>query len=79
MKLYFYTCKLKFLQISPTHALVSFSVTSVSSVAVGKKMDLLLMDIPDYSYLAYHLGINPVHTVIKSGEVVVKERRTVYE
>jgi imidazolonepropionase len=51
----------------------------VGSIAVGKKMDLLLMDIPDYSYLAYHLGINPVHTVLKNGEVVVKNRQLVYE
>jgi imidazolonepropionase len=49
------------------------------SVAVGKKMDLVLMDIPDYSYLAYHLGINPVHTVLKNGEVVVENHRPVYE
>lgn len=51
----------------------------VGSLAVGKKMDLLLMDIPDYSYLAYHLGINPIHTVIKSGEIVIKEHSLVYE
>jgi imidazolonepropionase len=51
---------------------------SVGSIAVGKKMDLLLMDIPDYSYLAYHIGINPVHTAIKSGEVVIKDRQLVY-
>jgi imidazolonepropionase len=51
----------------------------VGSISVGKKMDLLLMDIPDYSYLAYHLGINPVHTVIKNGEVVVDNRQVVYE
>jgi imidazolonepropionase len=50
----------------------------VGSIAVGKKMDVLLMDIPDYSYLAYHLGINPIHTVIKSGEVVVRDRKLVY-
>jgi len=47
----------------------------VGSVDIGKKMDLVLMDIPDYSYIAYHLGINPVHTVIKSGELVVEDRR----
>jgi imidazolonepropionase len=46
----------------------------IGSIAVGKKMDLILMDIPDYSYMAYHLGINPVHTVIKAGEVVIKNR-----
>ncbi len=51
----------------------------VGSIALGKKMDLLLMDIPDYSYLAYHLGINPIHTIVKSGEVVVKDRRIVYK
>ena len=45
---------------------------SVGSVCLGKKMDLLLADIPDYSYLAYHLGINPFHTIIKSGEVVAE-------
>jgi imidazolonepropionase len=50
----------------------------VGSIALGKKMDVILMDIPDYSYLAYHIGINPVHTVIKSGEVVVKDKKIVY-
>ncbi len=51
----------------------------VGSIALGKKMDLLLMDIPDYSYLAYHIGINPIHTILKSGEVVVKERQLVFK
>lgn len=51
----------------------------VGSISVGKKMDLLLMDIPDYSYLAYHLGINPIHTIIKSGEVVVKNRQLIFD
>ena len=40
-------------------------------------MDLLLLDIPDYRYLAYHPGINPIHTVIKSGKVVVQNRQIV--
>ena len=51
----------------------------VGSIALGKRMDVLLMDIPDYSYLAYHLGINPIHTIIKSGEVVVKAHQIVFE
>ena len=46
---------------------------SVGSVAVGKKMDLLLADIPDYSYLAYHPGLLPWDTIIKSGEMVVEK------
>ena len=44
---------------------------SVGSLAKGKELDMLLLDIPDYQYLAYHPGINPIHTVIKSGKVVV--------
>ena len=51
---------------------------SIGSIEVGKKMDVLLMDIPDYSYLAYHIGINPIHTVVKSGEIVLKDRKLVY-
>jgi len=50
----------------------------VGSIKIGKKMDLLLFDVEDYSYIAYHVGINPIHTVIKSGEVVVKDFKLVY-
>jgi len=49
----------------------------VGSLAVGKKLDLLLLDIPDFQYLAYHLGINPVHTVLKAGKVVVRNRQII--
>lgn len=51
----------------------------VGSLALGKKMDMLLLDIPDYEYLAYHPGIQPIHTVIKAGEVVVNDRRIVFK
>jgi imidazolonepropionase len=47
----------------------------VGSLAVGKKLDLLLLDVPDYQYLAYHLGINPVRTVLKAGKIVVRDRQ----
>ena len=46
----------------------------VGSLAEGKELDLLLLDIPDYQYLAYHPGINPVRTVLKSGKLVVRDR-----
>lgn len=48
------------------------------SLAVGKDLDLLLLDIPDYQYLAYHPGIDPLRTVLKSGRVVVHDRRIVH-
>ena len=52
---------------------------SVGSLAVGKKLDLLLLDVPDYRYLAYHPGIQPVHTVLKSGIPVVKNHWIAYK
>ncbi len=51
----------------------------VGSLALGKELDLLLLDVPDYPYLAYHLGIDPLRAVIKSGRVVVRERRLAEE
>lgn len=47
----------------------------VGSLEVGKKMDLILCDAPNYPSLVYHLGINPIKHVIKNGEIVVKDRK----
>ena len=49
--------------------------TEIGSLEVGKKMDLVLCDAPNYPYLVYHFGINPVRHVIKNGKVVVKDKR----
>jgi imidazolonepropionase len=51
----------------------------VGSLAVGKKLDLLLLDIPDYQYLAYHLGIDPLRSVFKAGKLVVHNRQIIRE
>lgn len=45
------------------------------SLEVGKKMDVLLCDVPDYVSLVYHLGVNPIRHVIKAGRVVVRDGR----
>ena len=46
--------------------------TQVGSLEIGKKMDLVLWDVPTYPYLVYHLGINPVKHVIKNGKIEVE-------
>jgi imidazolonepropionase len=48
---------------------------SVGSLEVGKKMDLLLCDVPDYPSLVYEPGWNPIRHVIKNGKVVVRDGR----
>jgi len=45
----------------------------VGSLEVGKKMDVVLWDVPNYPTLVYHLGINPLKHVIKNGNIVVKD------
>ena len=52
---------------------------TVGSLEPGKKMDLVLCDVPDHVSLAYEAGRNPVRTVIKDGKVVVEDGRPVYE
>ena len=50
----------------------------VGSLAPGKKMDVVLCDMPGYEHLAYHLGLNPVKHVVKNGRIVVKDGRPTY-
>jgi imidazolonepropionase len=50
---------------------------AAGSLEPGKKMDLILCDIPGYISLAYELGRNPVRTVLKNGRVVVADGRRV--
>ena len=42
----------------------------VGSLEVGKKADIILLDIPDYKYLPYHYGINHVKMVMRHGQIV---------
>ncbi|MBS3819169.1 imidazolonepropionase [bacterium] len=46
----------------------------IGSLELGKKMDLLLCEVPNYAHLVYHMGINPVQHVIKNGKLVVQDR-----
>ena len=44
----------------------------VGTLEAGKRMDLLICDVPNYASLIYQLGVNPVRHVIKDGRVVVR-------
>ena len=44
----------------------------VGSLEVGKKADILILDVPNYESIPYRLGMNIVDTVIKNGRVVVE-------
>jgi len=40
------------------------------TVEAGRRADLVVLDAPNLLHLGYHIGINPVRTVIKGGRVV---------
>ena len=42
----------------------------IGRIASGYAADLVLLDAPDWRYVAYHLGGDVVATVIKDGAVV---------
>lgn len=49
------------------------------SLEIGKDADILLLDIPNLSYLMYHFGINHVDDVFIQGKRVVKNRQIIGE
>ena len=44
----------------------------VGSLEVGKQADVIVLDIPSYRYLPYHLGSSTVQTVLKKGKIIKK-------
>ncbi|MCE7871005.1 imidazolonepropionase [bacterium CPR1] len=66
-------------RMTPSEALVAATVnaahslglgSTVGSLEVGKKADLLVLDMPDFAELPYRFGGNYVRAVIKSGVAV---------
>lgn len=46
----------------------------IGSLEPGKQADMILLDVPDYRNLGYRFGTNLVTTVVKKGDVVVRNR-----
>ena len=67
------------MKMSPEEALVASTLnaaaalnmsSSIGSIEVGKNADLIIADVPDYKFLAYHFGANHIITTIKNGTVL---------
>ncbi len=42
----------------------------VGSIEIGKQADIVLYDVPNYTYIPYHYGMNHVWKIIKNGTVL---------
>jgi imidazolonepropionase len=69
----------RFMKMTPAEAIAAATINAahavrlgdqVGSLEVGKKADILILDVPDYRHLPYRFGVNLVDTVIKGGKVV---------
>jgi imidazolonepropionase len=43
----------------------------VGSLEVGKKADIIILDVPNHKFLGYHFGVNLVDKVVKNGRIVI--------
>lgn len=44
--------------------------SEIGSIEVGKKADMIVLDIPNYKFLPYHFGKNHIEKVIKGGIIL---------
>ena len=44
----------------------------IGSLEVGKRMDVLICDAPNYASIIYQVGANPIRHIIKNGKVIVR-------
>lgn len=51
----------------------------IGTLEPGKQADVLILEIPDYRRIPYHLGENLVRAVIKRGKVVYERRKAEWE
>ncbi|KMK77719.1 imidazolonepropionase [Alkalihalobacillus pseudalcaliphilus] len=49
----------------------------IGSIEVGKKADLVLLDVPNYMQMQYLYGVNHTSKVIKAGKLVVENGRLI--
>ena len=47
----------------------------IGSIDVGKAGDLVVLENPAYDFMAYHIGVNTVEKVVKSGSIVYDRHR----
>jgi imidazolonepropionase len=73
-----------FMKLTPAEAITATTINAahaigraseVGSLEVGKKADVIVLDVPNHKFLGYRFGVNLVDKVIKNGRVVVDREK----
>ncbi len=68
------------MRMLPSEAIVASTINAahainradeVGSLEIGKKADIIILDVPNHMHIPYRFGGNLVETVVKDGEVVI--------
>ncbi|MBI5225693.1 imidazolonepropionase [Candidatus Micrarchaeota archaeon] len=71
----------RYLKMTPSEAIAAATINSaasldradsIGSLELGKQADILVLDAPNHTFLAYQFGVNRIETVVKKGKVVVE-------
>ncbi len=66
--------------LTPAEALTAATINAagavgldheIGSLEVGKKADIIMLDVPNHNHIPYHFGVNLVEMVVKNGDIVV--------
>jgi imidazolonepropionase len=73
-----------FMRLTPAEAITAATINAahaigraseVGSLEVGKKADVIVLDVPNHKFLGYRFGVNLVDKVIKNGRLVVDREK----
>jgi len=77
-----------FMRMTPAEAITAATINAahaigkaheVGSLEVGKKADIIVLNVPNHVFLGYRFGVNLVDKVIKNGRLVVDEEASLAE
>jgi len=73
-----------FMKLTPAEAIAAATINAahalgrareVGSLEVGKKADVIVLDVPNHKFLGYRFGVNLMDKVIKNGRLVVDKEK----
>ncbi len=68
-----------YMNLTPEESITAFTINGAAAISrekeigsldIGKKGDIVILEHPSYKFIPYHIGVNSVEKVIKSGDLV---------